>query len=249
MLKILIVEDEKMTSEMIAQMVSSSFPDALIVGQVDSVANGVSEIIKHKPDIVLLDINLKDGNGFEILERTQDIDYMVVFITAYTEYAVKAFKISAIDYLLKPIDLLELVKAIEKCQLHKEVNQLNIKLKTLFSNLKTESNHNKKIVLKSTKSINVVPINEIIRCESDKSYTTFYLKENRKILVSTTLKEFENLLTEYGFFRPHQSHLVNINYIDSFEKPHGGLLIMNDKSRVPVATRKRESLFKLFNNL
>ncbi|MBU0473842.1 MAG: LytTR family DNA-binding domain-containing protein [Bacteroidetes bacterium] len=249
MLKILIVEDEKMTSEMIAQMVSSSFPDALIVGQVDSVANGISEIIKHKPDIILLDINLKDGNGFEILERTQDIDYMVVFITAYSEYAVKAFKISAIDYLLKPIDLLELVNAIEKCIMHKEVNQLNIKLKTLFSNLKTESNHNKKIVLKSTESINVVPINEIIRCESDKSYTTFYLKENRKILVSTTLKEFENLLTEYGFFRPHQSHLVNTNYIDSFEKPHGGLLIMNDKSRVPVSTRKREALFNLFNNL
>ena len=249
MLKIIIIEDEKSSRDLLVEMVKQSFPEIKIAAQVDSVADGISEIIKHRPDVILLDINLKDGNGFEILEKTQGLDYMVIFITAHNEYAVKAFKISAIDYLLKPIDITELIDAIEKCRKQKEVGELSIKLKTLFSNLNSELNQDKKIVLKSVESIHVVPICDIIRCEADKSYTTFYLKENKKLLVSRTLKEYENLLTEYGFFRPHQSHLVNIDFIDSFEKPHGGLLVMNDNSRVPVATRKREALFNLFNNL
>ena len=174
---------------------------------------------------------------------------MVVFITAHNQYAVKAFRISAIDYLLKPIDINDLSEAIEKCRREKEIGKLNIKLDTLISNLKMEANQDKKIVLKSADSIHVIPIHEIIRCESDSSYTTFYLKNSKKIVISKTLKEFDDLLKEFGFFRPHQSHLVNTNCIDSYEKPHGGILVMTDKSHVPVATRKREALFSLLRNL
>jgi two-component system LytT family response regulator len=249
MLNILIIEDEIVTRNLLKDMITQSFSDIKIIGETDSVIDGIKLINEHNPDVLLLDINLSDGNGFEVLENTLGKNYMVVFITAHNDYAIKAFRISAIDYLLKPIDVNELTEALEKCKKQKEIGELNVKLDALFSNLKSEVNQDKKIVLKSSESIHVIPIHEIIRCESDNSYTTFYLKENKKILVSKTLKEFDELLTEYGFFRPHQSHLVNINCINSYEKPLGGLLVMNDKSRVPVATRKRDALFNLFNNL
>ena len=249
MLKILIVEDEKDTRDLLKSMISQSFSDIEIVGEVESVADGIKAIDETNPDVVLLDIDLTDGTGFEILEQTKHKNFMVVFITAHNEYAVKAFRISAIDYLLKPIDINDLIDALEKCKQQKEAGELNFKLEALFSNLKSEANQDKKIVLKSSDSIHVIPIHEIIRCESDSSYTTFHLKNDKKLIISKTLKEFDDLLTEYGFFRPHQSHLVNINCINSYEKPHGGLLVMNDKSHVPVATRKREALFSLFKSL
>jgi len=249
MLKILIVEDEASTRDLLKNMISQSFSDIKIIGEAESVVDGIKAINEGNPDVVLLDIDLTDGNGFDILENTKQKNFMVVFITAHNEYAVKAFRISAIDYLLKPIDINELSDALEKCRKQNEAGELNTKLDILFSNLKSEANQEKKIVLKSSDSIHVIPIHEIIRCESDSSYTTFYLKNDKKLIISKTLKEFDDLLTEFGFFRPHQSHLVNINCIDSYEKPHGGLLVMNDKSHVPVATRKREALFSLFKSL
>ncbi len=249
MLKVLIVEDEESTRNLLKSMISQSFSDIKIVGEVESVADGIIAINKENPDVVLLDIDLTDGSGFEILESTKLKNYMVVFITAHNEYAIKAFRISAIDYLLKPVDINDLIEAIEKCKKQKEAGELNLKLDALFSNLKSEQNQDKKIVLKSSDSIHVIPIHEIIRCESDSSYTTFYLKNNKKLIISKTLKEFDDLLTEFGFFRPHQSHLVNTNCINSYEKPHGGMLVMSDKSHVPVATRKREALFNLFKSL
>ncbi len=249
MLKLLIVDDEKETRDLLKNMISQSFTDIEIVGEVESVAGGIKAITEANPDVVLLDIDLTDGSGFEILEKTKHENFMVVFITAHNKYAIKAFRISAIDYLLKPVDINDLIEAIEKCKKQKEVRELNYKLDALFSNLKTEVNQDKKIVLKSSESIHVVPIHEIIRCESDSSYTTFYLKNNKNLIISKTLKEFDNMLTEFGFFRPHQSHLININYIDSYEKPQGGMLVMSDKSHVPVATRKREALFSLFKSL
>ncbi len=249
MLKVLIVEDEKDTRDLLKSMISQSFSDIEIVGEVESVTDGIKAIDETNPDVVLLDIDLTDGTGFEIIEQTKHKNFMVVFITAHNEYAVKAFRISAIDYLLKPIDINDLIDAIEKCKEQKKIGELNYKLEALFSNLKSEVNQDKKIVLKSSDSIHVVPIHEIIRCESDNSYTTFYLKNGKKLIISKTIKEFDDLLSEFGFFRPHQSHLVNINYIECYKKPHGGLLVMNDKSHVPVATRKREALFSLFKSL
>ncbi|MCF6268379.1 MAG: LytTR family DNA-binding domain-containing protein [Melioribacteraceae bacterium] len=249
MLKIVIVEDDTATRDLLKNMISQSLSDIEIIGETDSVTGGIKSIQENNPDVVLLDINLSDGNGFEILEKTQSNDYMVIFITAYNNYAIKAFRISAIDYLLKPVDINDLIDALKKCKKQKEIGELNIKLDALFSNLKSEVNQDKKIVLKSSDTIHVVPIHEIIRCESVSNYTTFYLKNNRKLLISKTLKEFDDLLREYDFFRSHQSHLVNMNYVESYEKPHGGLLVMSDKSRVPVAFRKREALLNLFNHL
>jgi two-component system LytT family response regulator len=249
MLKIIIVEDEKSTRELLSNMISQSFSDVEIVGEVESVADGIKTINEKNPDVILLDIDLTDGSGFEILESTKHKNYMVVFITAHNEFAVKAFRISAIDYLLKPIDINDLTEALDKCKKQKEIGELNSKLDVLFSNLKTEVNQDKKIVLKSSDSIHVIPIHEIIRCQSDSSYTTFYLKNGKKLIISKTLKEFDDLLTEFGFFRPHQSHLINTNYIDSYEKPNGGMLVMSDNSHVPVATRKREALLSLFKSL
>lgn len=249
MLKILIIEDEKATRELLKELLKTSFSDIEIVGEAESVVGGVNEIKSKIPDIVLLDIDLSDGNGFEIIDKTKEMDYMVIFTTAHNEYAVKAFRISAIDYLLKPINSNDLNCAINKCKDIQEKKQLDIKLKTFFSNMKTDSNREKKIVIKSSNSINVIHIRDIIRCEADKSYTIFHLKDNKQLVASKTLKEFDTMLTEFSFFRPHQSHLININYIDSFEKPDGGLLLMSDKSHVPVASRKREALNRLFENM
>jgi two-component system LytT family response regulator len=249
MLKILIVDDEQPIRNMISSILLMSDFNLEIVGQADSVSSGIKQIKELKPNLVLLDIKLPDGTGFDILNQVPQLNFSVIFITAFEEYAIKAFKCSALDYILKPINIDELYAAIEKSKEQIANKNINQKLNIFLENLNSSSIEDKKIVLKTQESIHIVKVTHIIRCESYHNYTEFFLRNNKKLLVSKTLKEYDKILSNFGFFRVHQSHLININNINSFEKTDGGYLVLTDGSQVPVSKRKREELMQLFETM
>lgn len=248
-LRAIIIDDEQPILKMLESVIEQFCDGVEVVGTADSVKTGVKRIKSLRPDIVFLDINLTDGNGFDILNHLEEPLPMVIFITAYEEYAVKAFKFSAIDYIMKPINVDEIQAAVQKCKLQLEKDNLSEKLKIFLQNMDETNSEEKKIVLKTAESIHIVKVSDIVRCEADHNYTEFYLLNNKKLLVSKTLKEYDDLLSSYGFFRTHQSHLVNTNYISRFDKADGGELILANDHRVPVSKRKRDELFELFDQL
>lgn len=190
-----------------------------------------------------------DGTGFDLLRKLKNPEFFLIFITAFEEFAIRAIKFSALDYILKPPDPDELVNAVEKARKAIDRENVTMRLDALFENLDIMSNKNKKIVLKTTNSVHIVNLSDIIRCESEKNYTHFYTTEGEKITVSKTLKEFNELLLGYSFYRVHQSHLVNLMHLKRYDKQNGGCLVMDDNTTVPVSFRKKEDLMKLFKNL
>ena len=249
MLKTLIIDDEKNAREAIAKIAEQYCDNISIIGYAEDVESGVKAIKKYNPDLVLLDIKMPDGTGFDILQQIDNINFSTIFITAFNEYAIKAFKFSAIDYLLKPIDVDEFKSAIEKVEKAKEQQNTKLKLDVFLENINNISKEVKKIILKTSDSIHLINVNEILRCESDGNYTKFYFTNQSPIMVSKNLKEYYDMLKDYQFFRPHQSHIININFIKRYHKPDGGYLIMQDDSNVPVSTRKRDELMKIFESI
>lgn len=245
---ILIDDDSNLRSGM-KGLLALFAPQIKIIGEADTVASGVAIIENLKPQVIFLDIQLTDGTGFDILEnsigKNGKIESQVVFITAHEEFAIKAFRFSALDYLLKPIDPEELKKVIEKIDktIQKNTEFSNVAL--LLENVKKEKNSFKRIALSNSDGIHLVDVSEIIRCESDDNYTKFFLKKGKIILISRTLKEYEELLKDSGFVRVHQSHLINLSYLKSYIKKDGGHIIMDDNSSIPISQRKREHLQEL----
>lgn len=249
MIKTVIVDDEKKARETIANILKLYCKNAILVGQADSVVKAIELIDREKPQLVLLDINMPGASGFDLLKHYRAQGFKIIFITAYEEFAVKAFKFSALDYILKPVDPDELVVAIRKAEETLDKEQLELKLEAFLSNITDMSREVKKIVLKTAESIHVINVPDIVRCEADRNYTVFHISGGKKVLVSNTLKEYEEMLESYRFFRAHQSHLVNINYIERFEKRDGGFLIMKDRSQVPVSVRKKETLLAMLERI
>ncbi len=245
MLSIVVIDDEPKARETIINILGLCPIEISIVGEAEDVKSGYDIISRKNPDLILLDINLPDGTGFDILKKFDKMRFKIIFITAHEEHAIKAFKFSALDYILKPVTAGELIGAIEKAAdtIHKEETEL--KFSAFLSNL----DKIKKIVLKTAESLHIINIEDIIRCEADINYTTFYLKSGEKLLVSKTLKEYAELLEHSDFYRTHQSHLVNLDHISRYDKMEGGHLVMIDESIVPVSTRKKEELFKVFERM
>jgi two-component system, LytTR family, response regulator len=248
-MRTIIVDDEEKARKTIYNYLSLYCKEVEIVAQADNVEGGYKTILENQPELVLLDINMPDGTGFDLLKKFDKINFKIIFITAYEEYAIKGFKFSALDYLLKPVNPQELIEAVEKARKFLDSENFELRYKAFLSNYNNKLNSDKKLVLKTSESIFIIDIKDIVRCEADGGYTTFYLIDGRKILVSKNLKEYEDILTEYNFFRPHHSHLLNIDYMQSFEKRDGGTIIMKDKSTVPVATRRKEDLLSLFDKM
>ncbi len=249
MIRTLIIDDENKARESIAHLLKLTFKEVKVIGQADSVKTGLESIKKLQPDLVFLDIQLEDGTGFDILSQLKEISFHIIFITAFNEYAVKAFKYAAMDYLMKPINPQEFIKAVERVKASHKNDDFETKFKAYISHLQNSKSEHKKIVLKTSESIHLIKVNEIIRCEADKGYTDFYIKGGKKILVSKGLKDYDELLSDFNFIRTHQSHLINLDYIRSFEKGDGGYILMSDGSTVPVSSRKREYVFGIFDDL
>ncbi len=244
-MKIVIIDDEERARKSITGILKLSSLDHEVVAEADCVKAGIEAIRKHKPDLILLDIDMPDGTGFDLLKAMDYIDFKVIFITAYQEFAVRAFEFSAIDYILKPADPKKLLDAITRAKQLVEQENINLKLNALFANLDNVNPDSKKLVLKTAEKIYLISTQDIIRCESDMGYTQFFLADGKKILISKILKDYDILLDGLGFFRIHQSHLVNLKYIDYYDKTEGGSVRMKDTSMLPLSRRKKESFLKL----
>ena len=243
-LKIVIVDDESKIRTTLRHLLSMYYPSAVVVAEAEDVDSAVTEIKKHRPDVVLLDINMPGGTGFDLIKKLSPVNFKIIFITAFDTYAVQAFKFSALDYLLKPVNPDELVSALQKAQQQLQTEELSLKLNTFISNMSDLGRDAKKIVLKTQDMVHVLNISDIIRCEADRNYTKFILSSGKTILVSGSLKEYDDMLNQDKFFRSHHSHLINLSYIDRVEKQNDQL-VMKDSSLVPLATRKKEALLQL----
>lgn len=245
--KLVIIDDEKRTRELIGRMVDSFDLEVDIIGYGENVDSGVSLIDKAKPDIVLLDIQMPDGTGFDLLRSVQHNTFKVIFITAHEEFAIKAIKFSALDYILKPVDPDELENSLKKAISASIGLPTKSQMDALYDNMRPSKKS--RLVLKTHDSVHVVELATIIRCEADSNYTTFFLDTNKKITVSKTLKEYETLLSAHRFLRVQQSHLVNLEHVARYDKTEGGAVVMSDGSKVPLSPAKRDQFFKILENL
>lgn len=248
MLKTIIVDDEDHVRGTLGKFLEKYCPQVKLAGEAGSVQEAYEVINKTHPDLILLDIQLGDGTGFDLLKKFDFPPFKVIFITAHDEYAVQAFKVSAVDFILKPVNPLELNDAISKAQQVVQ-DELRIKLDALETNLQKGNQALKKIVIKTLENIYVIDTNDIVYCESDGSYTTIFTLGKEKILSSKPIKEYDELLAAYGFFRVHRSYLINLSFIKRFEKQDGGYVVLSENSKVPVASRKKEELMELFERL
>jgi two-component system, LytTR family, response regulator len=249
MLRLVIIDDMQNAREVTASVIKKHCKQVDVVATADSVKTGIEVIKQHKPDVVLLDIQMHDGTGFDLLNKVKPIDFKVIFISAYEEHAIRAFKFSAVDYILKPIDSNELVAAIQKAEGALQQTNTTQVLDTLESNYSNESKESKKVVLKTSDSIYVISIKDIVHCDAEVNYTKFFLSDGRKILISKPLKEYDDMLSEFGFFRIHQSHLINLDYFEHFKKADGGYAVMKDSSVIPVSSRKKELFLQVIDKL
>lgn len=249
MLTAVIIEDEKPSRDTLIGLLKLYCKNIEIKGFAENVKDGIDLIQTENPDVVFLDIQMPDGSGFKLLENIGDINFDVIFTTAYDQFAIKAIKFSALDYLLKPIFPDDLKAAVKKAEVKRNLENTKESIEVLLENIKRPEKEHPKIVLSTSDKINVVDVDDIIRCESDDYYTIFYFTNGTRTLVSKTLKENEELLKEYNFIRPHKSHLINVKYIKSFLKVEGGFILLSDGSKVPVSRRKKESIIEIINNL
>lgn len=253
---ILIIDDEAHIRATTRLFASEIFPNAALY-EADGVQSGLAVIAQHKPDIVLLDVEMQDGTGFDLLRSIEKSEFQLVFITAHNHYALNAFEFSAIDFVVKPVDEDALKRALERAMVNiRKTNEISAdaalgtvlsqQIALLNENLQQIHRADKKIALRDHDNIYFVDVPDIIRCSADGPYTTFHLKDRSTIIVSKTLKEYEVLLTPHLFFRVHHSHLINLRHIKLFRKSDSDLQ-MTDGSNVPVATRKKDDLLKVLN--
>lgn len=253
MITAILIDDDKHLRKGMKSLLERYAPDIKIIGEAESVKTGVEAMQKLQPQVVFLDIHLADGTGFDILEEVAKMQNKtnahIVFITAHEQYALKAFKFSALDFLLKPVDPEELLKSIQKIKeaLEKKTSFEHIDL--LLENIRKKVDNFKRIALSTSDGIHLFEISDIIRCESKDNYTQFYIKNHKPLLISKTLKEYEELLKEHGFERIHQSHLINVSYLKSYIKTDGGYVVMADNSKLPISQRKKERLQELIKAL
>ena len=253
MITALLIDDDKHLRKGMKSLLERYASEIIIIGEAESVKTGIVAIEKYKPQVVFLDIHLSDGTGFDILEEVSQlhgkINTHIVFITAHEQYALKAFKFSALDFLLKPVDPEDLQKTITKIKETLEKNNSFEHIDLLLENIRKKVDHFKRIALSTSDGIHLFEIADIIRCESDDNYTKFYIKNHKPLLIAKTLKEYEELLTEHGFERIHQSHLINLAYLKSYIKNDGGYVIMADNTNIPISQRKKERLQELLKSL
>jgi two-component system LytT family response regulator len=237
-----IIDDERHCIDRLTHLIDTCCKHNIsLLQSAQNIEDGTRIIREQQPQLVFLDVELNDKTGFDLLKQLPDINFEVIFTTAYENYAVQTFKFSAIDYLLKPIDIDDLKQAIEKLKVKISKEELTQKFDTLFFNL---NNAGKRVLIPTMNGYEFIQVSDIIRCQSDINYTTIHLKGKQKLVVAKTLKEFEELLSGYNFFRVHNSHLINLIYVKSYNKGKGGIVLLTDGSEVEVSTRRKDELLK-----
>ena len=239
-IKTIIIDDEEDARQML-QLLLKKYSSIEIIGEAASVQEGITLIKESNPVLVFLDIELTDGTGFDLLNHFPEADFQIVFVTAYDEFAIKAFKYNAIDYLLKPIDPLELEKVIQKIQNGIQPNWAK-QIDALLSTVKEKKVE--KILLGTSEGMHVIKLSEIIHIEAEGSYCNIFLINNDRLIVSKNMKELESLLDSKIFFRAHQSYIVNLNFVKKVLKDEGGLILLQDDSKVPISRRRKEDFLK-----
>lgn len=222
-----IIDDEQDGRDYISLLLENEFPEIENTHQVASVEEAYIYLSKNSPDILFLDVQLKDGTAFDLLSKFREIDSKIIFITAFENFAIQAIKNGAADYLLKPIKKMDFIIAVNKV------------LESIRKSKNAVSPQNNKISLPTLQGFKLTDISEIIRCEADSSYTTFYFTDKTKIIVSKTLHEFEEQLSKYNFFRIHHKHLINLSHLKEYIKGKGGQVVMADHSVLDVSVRKK----------
>ncbi len=241
MIGTVIIDDEPDSRKTISNIITNYCDDVEILGEAEDVASGTELIKTTVPQLVFLDIKMPDGSGFKVLENCINFTFSVVFVTAFHQYAIKAFRFSAIDYILKPVNPQQLILAVNKAKtLAPDFNQIPERINTLLYNREEL----KKIALPTLNGYRFVKVETIIRCEANNNYTTFFLTNGETIMVTRTLKEYEELLTNKGFLRVHQSHLINLAHVEQYFKGEGGVAVMSDGSQVSISRRKKELFLK-----
>ena len=243
MMKAIIIDDELDCCETIAALLGSFCPDVELTGIYHNGAEALPIILQKQPDLVFLDVEMPKMNGFEMLEQLPQVNFDIIFTTSYDQYALKAIRFSAIDYLLKPIDREELQKAVQKVRMRSQRN-MSQQVEILMQKLHQPTKPVGKIALPTMEGLQMIPVDSIISCESDSNYTILLLKSKKKIIVSSTLKEMEEVLEDHSFARVHRSYLVNLNEVEKYVKGEGGYLIMSDGSMIDVSRNKKELLLK-----
>ena len=247
MIRTVVIEDEEHSRKMLLQMLQEHCKQINVVAEANSVKTGLSAIAQQMPQLVFLDIELQSETSFEILEKLPEINFELVFTTAFDHYALKEIKFCAIDYLLKPIDLNELRSAVAKAEKRLNREYLNKNLEVLLNNLKSGTQNNHKIALSTLEGLLFVNVSDIIYCESNGPYTKFIFKQGDKIVTSKHLKEYEDLLSAYDFFRIHKSYLVNLQEIKKYIRGEGGQLIMSNGAALSVSKHRKEHFLNIYS--
>ncbi len=241
MIRAIIIDDERHCIDRLSNLINMHCGSSVVLtGSFQTIDDGLRAIKELQPDLVFLDVIIHDATGFDLLKKLPEINFELIFTTAFDKYAVQAFKFSAVDYLLKPIDADDLKQAVLRIKEKLSKDDIIKRMDVLFHNL--QQKNPKKISIPTLSGLTFLAVHDIIRCRSESNYTIIHLKNEQKITVSKTLKEFEELLAEYDFYRVHNSHLINLAYIQNYNKE--GFVTMSDQSKVEVSTRRKEEFLK-----
>jgi len=246
MINYVLIDDEPKNVKVLKAMVEEFCPTVQFAGSASGVSDGEELIRKVQPDLVFLDIQLSHENAFDLLDRLLPVSFEVIFVTAYNEYAVKAFRYAALDYLLKPVNIQELCAAVSKAIEQLRLRNVNRQLQNLLSNLRSPENTTHKIAIPSAESLSFISVGEIIRCEASGGYTTFFMTTGEKVLSTKTIGEYEELLPADTFLRIHSKHIINIQHIKKYHKGRGGYVEMEGMDTIEVSARRKAEFLGRF---
>lgn len=247
-MKAIIIDDELSGREVLKKLVQLNCPEVTVVNTLNSIKTGLHSIKEDKPDLVFLDIQMPNASGFDLLNQLEKIDFEIIFVTAHDSFAIRAFKYAAVDYLLKPIKVTELIDAVQRAaeRIKNNQNQDNVKFMLDKVSPAKKAFLNNKILLPTLGGYNIIEVSEITYCKSESNYTKFHFVDGKNLVVSKTLKEFESILLENNFFRIHRSYIINLNCIAKYNKGKGGEVVMKDGAILEVSREKKEEFLKLF---
>ncbi len=245
-MKAVIIDDEQTSREILRNYIAKYCKDLSIAGEAENIQSGYELISTCNPDLVFLDVEMPMGNGFDLLEKFDEIRFETIFVTAFDHYAIQALNYSAAHYILKPVSIDELIAAVEKIKKIKAKAQSPVQTRVLMDNIKPENKLSQKIVLPLQDGFEVVNVRDVIHCEACDNFTNFYFLNKRKMMICRTLKYYEELLQDLGFLRVHKSHLININQVVKYTRGKGGQVTMSDKTIIDVSPNKKDDFLKVF---